>query len=97
MSVNVPFLLFRYSRFGCVSLARNTSGHPSPFTSNTPIPSALLFASAIPAFFETSSNVPFPRLRYNFGGTPLYDSGVQYDFVFPSIEQNRSPFAVHCT
>ena len=39
---------------------------------------------------STSSNVPSPRLRKSDGLCPLYDSGVQYDLLFPSSVQNRS-------
>ena len=61
------------------------------------MPSDLLVGSATPAFALTSSNRPPPRLRYSFDAVPLYDSGVQYDFVAPSSEHRRSVFGVHCT
>ena len=38
-----------------------------------------------------------PALRNNTGLCPLYDSGVQYDLVFPSSVQNRSVLIDHST
>src|SRR5262245_10257849 len=96
-SLKVPLPRLRYSLLGCVSFATNKSGQPSPLKSSTVMPSDLLVGSPTPAFSATSSNRPPPRLWNSFERVPLYDSGVQYDFVAPSSEHQRSVCWVHCT
>src|SRR5881628_1815930 len=89
-SANVPLPRLRYSLFGCVSFATNRSIQPSLSKSSIATPSPFEVGSDKPAALVTSSKVPSPRLRYSNGLWPLYDSGVQYDFAFPSSVQNRS-------
>ena len=97
MSSNVPSPRLRNNWFGCVSLATNRSIQPSASESSITTPSALADGAATPAAAVTSSKVPSPRLRYSVALCPVYDSGVQYDFVSPSSVQNRSVSAVHST
>src|SRR5947208_14577402 len=85
-SLNRPSCRLRYSLFGCVSLATNRSGQPSPLKSNTATPSDLLVASANPALALTSSNFPPPSLWNSFGAMLLYDSARRSDFVAASRE-----------
>src|SRR5262249_1885382 len=86
-SVKVPFALLRYSLFGCVSFETKMSGHPSLSKSRTAIPSVFEVGSYNPACCVTSENFPSPSLCHKRIEAPLYDSGVQYDLLFPSIVQ----------
>ena len=97
MSSNVPSPRFSKSWSGWVSLATNRSIQPSSSWSSMTTPSAFDEGARSPAASVTSSNVESPRFRYRVPLCPWYDSGVQYDFVSPESEQNRSVSGVQCT
>src|SRR4051812_14794274 len=89
-SLKVPFRWFRYSLFGCVSLATNRSSQPSLSTSRIAAPRDFELLSNSPLLAVTSSKVPSPRFLNSQQVSPRYASGVQYDFCLPSLLHQTS-------